>query len=98
MTAAKTWPTVTADGRDLTNEEWRTIPGFTKYEITQDGDVRNRETRRLLKEVQNKRTGHYHYTLWRDGGGKTGRTYQSLLRDTWESPANAGASDFKERT
>ena len=85
MTTPKTWPTVTADGRDLTNEEWRTIPGFTKYEITVDGDVRNRETGRLLKEVQNKRTQGWSYCLWRDNGTKTARTYQSLLRDTWDA-------------
>jgi len=75
--------TFTADGRDLTHEEWRTIPGFTKYEITVDGDIRNRRTHQLLKEVQNKRTGAYSYTLWRDNNTKTARTYQSLLRDAW---------------
>jgi hypothetical protein len=75
---------ITADGRDLSGEEWRTIPGFSKYQITRDGDVRNGRTGRLLREWQNPRTGCYSYTLWRDGGGKTCRTYESLVRDTWD--------------
>ena len=78
--------TITADGRDLSSEPWRTIPGLTKYQITQDGDVRNTRTGKLLKESQNPTTGAYSYTLWRDGGGKTSRTYQSLVKDAWEEP------------
>jgi hypothetical protein len=70
---------VTADGRDLTNATWRTIPGFSKYKITPDGDVKNVRTGKLLKESQNPVTGAYSYTLWRDGAGKTSRSYESLV-------------------
>ena len=72
--------TLTADGRDLTTAEWRTIPGFRKYQITRDGDIRNRRTGRILAESENPNTGAYSYTLWRDGGGKTSRNYLSLIR------------------
>jgi hypothetical protein len=70
---------VTADDRNLTNATWRTIPGFTKYKITPDGDVMNIRTGKLLKESENPNTGAYSYTLWRDGGGKTSRSYESLV-------------------
>lgn len=78
---------ITADGRDLSGEEWRPIPGLSRYEITRDGDVRNRRSGRLLKEVENVRTGAFAYHLWRDGGGKTSRSYRTLIRDAWEVAA-----------
>ena len=74
---------MTADGRDLSGEEWRRIPGFSKYEITRDGDVRNVNSGRLLKESQNPTTGAYSYTLCRDAGGTTCRNYVSLVSDAW---------------
>lgn len=78
--------TRTADGRDLTGETWRFIPGFRKYKITRDGDVKNTRTGQLLKESRNPTTGAYSYTLWRDGGGKTSRNYQSLIDLAWNKP------------
>lgn len=75
--------TQTADGRDLTAAEWRTIPGFPAYEITPDGDIRNRQTGRLLRESENHKTGAWSYTLWRTNGTKTSRNYASLVRDAW---------------
>ena len=73
----------TADGRDLSESVWRTIPGFPSYQITPDGDVRNRRTRRLLRESENPTTGAWSYTLWRPDGAKTSRNYASLLRDAY---------------
>lgn len=84
MTAAKLWQTRTADGRDLSREEWRVIPGFTRYEITKDGDIRNRTTRRLLTEHENPKTGAWYYSLIKDAGGNTCRNYQTLLTAAWE--------------
>jgi len=75
---------LTADGRDLTACEWRTIPGFPAYQITLDGDVRNRRTGRLLRESQNPRTGAFSYTIWRTDGTKTSRNYASLIRDAYD--------------
>lgn len=75
--------TVTADGRDLTHAEWRRIPGFPKYQITPDGDVRNTRTGRLVNEWFNKTTGTWAYSLWRGDGTKTNRTYQALLAATY---------------
>ena len=98
MTAPKTWPTRTADGRDLFRVEWRTIPGFRKYQITRDGDVRNRVTRRILTEYQNQRTGAYSYTLWRDDGTKTSRNYTGLVKAAWETEAAPdGAASIMSR-
>jgi hypothetical protein len=79
----------TADGRDLTAATWRTIPEFPKYQITPDGDIRNRRTGRPVKEHRRETNGAYSYSLRRDDGTKTSRNYASLLRDAYpeENPA-----------
>lgn len=69
----------TADGRDLTGEEWRVIPGFSSYKITRDGDVKNRWTGKLLQETYFKSNGAYAYHLYRSSGGHTARNYQTLI-------------------
>ena len=74
---------MTADGRTLGAEDFRRIPGFRKYSISRDGDVRNIRTGKLLKEGCNPTTGAYSYTLWRDDGGKTNRTYEGLVQAAW---------------
>jgi len=71
--------TTAADGRDLSREEFRTIPGFEKYEITRDGDVRNIRTGRLLAEIENKKTGLFSYCLWKDDGKNTHRSWERLV-------------------
>lgn len=73
----------------LTADEWRTIPGFPKYEITPDGDVRNRRTGRPVKEHRRETNGAYSYSLWRDDGTKTSRNYASLLADAYPEEAPA---------
>lgn len=71
---------MTTDGRDLSREEWRRIPGFPVYEITEDGDVRNRRSGRIIQEIENKTTGAYFYSV-RDKEGKArNRSYQSLVK------------------
>jgi hypothetical protein len=77
--------TTTPDGRTLTT--WRTIPGLPKYEITPDGDVRNKATRKLLTEWQNKTTGAYAYTLRKQlPGGRllnVTRNYRTLVASAY---------------
>jgi hypothetical protein len=63
--------------------EWRTLPEFPKYEITDDGDVRNRETRKMLNETQNKRTGAWSYCLRFNNGKNTHRSCWSLIYSAW---------------
>jgi hypothetical protein len=79
--------TQTLDGRDLTAATWRTIPEFPIYEITPDGDVRNRRTGRLVREWQNKTTGAWSYALRKlmpDGSlVNRNRNYTSLVRQTY---------------
>ena len=77
--------TKTADDRELT--VWRTIPEFPKYQITPDGDVRNRRTGKLVNEWQNKTNGNWAYTLRKqlpDGRLRNyNRNYESLLRQAY---------------
>jgi hypothetical protein len=61
------------------SEEWRTLPEFPKYEITSDGDVRNKWTKKKLNEVHNKKTGAYSYSLRREDGSSTCRNHWGLV-------------------
>jgi len=61
------------------SEEWRTLPEFPKYEITSDGDVRHGRTKKKLKEVENKKTGAYSYSLRRNDGTTTCRSFWGLV-------------------
>jgi hypothetical protein len=83
---------VTADGRDLTGAEWRTVPDLPKYEVTRDGDVRNARTGRLIREFQDPNSGAWAYSLKREapGGGlkNTTRTYRSLVRAAYPEDAH----------
>lgn len=63
--------------------EWRTLPEFPKYEITSDGDVRNRWTKKKLKEIENKTTGAWHYSLRKDDGSSTCRNFWGLVYSAW---------------
>jgi len=62
--------------------EWRIIPDFPKYEITELGDVRNRHTKYVLNEVHNKTTGAYSYCLWKDGKSYH-RNFWTLVYNAW---------------
>ena len=70
---------ITADGRDITKEEWRRIPGYKNYEITKDGDVWSRKRMMLLKESENRQTGAFSFNLYDDSGKNTSRNFQMLV-------------------
>lgn len=80
----------TADGRDLSNEEWRRIPEFPKYKITRDGDIRNWSTGRLLTEIE-RPDGLCYYSLIKEmpGGKKKSfnRTYLPLVYSAFPEEA-----------
>ena len=65
-------------------QEWRTIPEFPLYEVTSDGDVRHKENRTLLKEIENKIVGNYFYSLHKTGEKKRfSRSYERLMYSAW---------------
>ena len=70
--------TTTADGRDLSKEEFRVIPEFPKYEITRDGDVRNIRTGKLILETE-QRTGKFYYCLYKEDGRSTHKQWERLV-------------------
>lgn len=73
---------ITSDGRDITHAGWRTIPTFPKYEMTVDGDIRNRQTHKLLTETENNR-GAWYYSLWGNDGKCYKRAYGPLHKLTF---------------
>lgn len=86
---------IAADGRDLSAAEWRVLPEFPKYEITKDGDVRNRESYVLLQEIENKKTGLWFYCLWQDGRKSAlCRNFLGLIESTWPDPDWKDIPDF----
>jgi hypothetical protein len=72
----------TADGRDVSEDEWRRIPGFNKYLINASGDIIG-PSGWLLKETYNKTADTYAYGLCRDDGRRTSRSFKSLMKDAW---------------
>jgi hypothetical protein len=66
-----------------TTDEFRPIPGFKKYQISRDGDVRNARTGKALRESLDMSNGSYKYTLAKDGGGHTSRNYRGLVELAW---------------
>lgn len=72
----------TADGRDVSEDEWRPVPGFTKYQINESGDVKGPDGW-LLKEIYNKRFNTYSYSMTRDDGKRTSRSFRSLMKDAF---------------
>lgn len=60
-------------------EVWRALPEFPNYEITQDGDVRNKDTRSPISETLNKTTGSYYYALRKRNGDVCSRHYWGLI-------------------
>lgn len=75
--------------------EWRVLPEFPKYEITEDGDVRNRETGKPLQEYHNKKTGVYSYCLRIDGNSSTNRGFWGLVHSAWPE-LNSGWKDIPD--
>jgi hypothetical protein len=64
--------------------EWRTLPEFPNYEITADGDVRNRDTKKVLKEVYQATNDSYHYSLWNQSHTRnTCRHFWGLVYSAW---------------
>lgn len=59
--------------------EWRVLPEFPNYEITDDGDVRTIKTGRILQESQNKETGSWFYSLRREDKSSTQRHFWGLI-------------------
>jgi hypothetical protein len=72
----------TADGRDVSNDEFRPIPGLTRYKINQSGDVLGSDGW-LLKETYNRKADSYAYSITKDDGRRTSRSFKSLLKDAW---------------
>ena len=45
------------------NEYWLTIPGFENYEASNYGNIRNKNTGRILKQQLNKKGGYYRVNI-----------------------------------
>lgn len=63
---------------DGDNLAWRILPEFPKYEITSDGDIRNRLSGKQIFEHYNKKTGVWVYALHRGAGRSGTKTSRSM--------------------
>lgn len=61
------------------NEQWRAIPGFgDRYEASDAGRVRNKQTSRILKHAANPR-GYCHLSLFENNVGTTVDVHRLVL-------------------
>ncbi len=66
---------------------WRIIPGFSKYEASSDGFVRNAQTKHVLKS-QNAR-GWLRLCIKSDAGRRTIQCWKYLISDCAASRCDA---------
>lgn len=66
----------------LNDEAWRVVSEARNYEVNTKGEVRNRNTGRVLKAFGNNRTGHPQVTLM-DAGYRVTRQVHTLVSDAF---------------
>ena len=47
---------------EWTNETWNPIPSWPMYEVTANGEIRNRRTKKLIKLRKHENMGHLYFT------------------------------------
>jgi len=55
---------------------WRVITEYPTYEVSTDGQVRNKKTGRVLKNKMNHRLGYYQINLYNDGTHSTKKIHR----------------------
>ena len=64
-------------------EEWKDVVGYEGlYEVSNLGNVRNRQTGKVLKPILGKRWGYYKLNLFKDGIMKS-KTIHRLVAEAW---------------
>ena len=56
------------------HDEWKQVPGWSKYEVNKYGDLRNLKTKKLLKKIDNNR-GYWIYSCCKDEDNRPKRTH-----------------------
>ena len=64
-------------------EEWKDVVGYEGlYEVSNLGNVRNKQTGKVLKPILGKRWGYYKLNLFKDGIMKS-KTIHRLVAEAW---------------
>ena len=64
-------------------EEWKDVVGYEGlYEVSNLGNVRNKQTGKVLKPILGKRWGYYKLNLYKDGIMKS-KTIHRLVAEAW---------------
>lgn len=70
-------------------EEWRPITGFLRYEISDQGRVRNADTGRILRQTKHPRTGLWMVSLRKEARGFT-RNVHRIVAEEFLLPPRQG--------
>lgn len=65
------------------NEEWRSIPGIMKYEVSSFGRIRKKRDGKILLQRENNKTGYYRITLYGDNNKATTRYVHRLVAEAF---------------
>lgn len=80
---------------NLPDQEFRKIPGFSRYEINKNGDLWSLERHKLIKVYTNPR-GKQYFHVYADTGVKTSRNPQSLIDLAFPELAKPKREEWKQ--
>lgn len=77
-------------------DEWKDIPDFPDYEVSKDGKVRNKKSKKILKHYLGVR-GYYVVNLRKDAKPSTIYVHRLLAQAFIPNPSNKRFVDHKDR-
>ena len=76
---------------------WKTVKGFSKYEVNEDGVIRNKKTGHILS-VNPNNSGYPLVNLFLDGKGRKTVQVSKIVANTWlENPNNYPEIDHLDK-
>ena len=76
---------------------WKTVKGFSKYEVNEEGIIRNKKTQRI-KSIRPNNSGYYIVSLSKDDKGVKTLLVSRVVATTWlPNPDNLPQVDHLDR-
>lgn len=77
-------------------EKWKTIEEFPRYEVSNTGKIRNKETGYILKQIKH-RGGYYSVSLYNEPSHAHTKQVHQIVANTWiPNPNNCSCINHKD--